>query len=166
MFSETRFVEYSHLTYDHFKRMYPILCEKLKRDENNGQTEKDDSDVENLQNLLVQLELVLDLLFMAEVSHLFTFCSKAFQRFGVVSFRSMSVYFKSKLRLNSARDSFNSLKVPDVIHLEKTKHHKAYVVWSTFEDGVKTIKESQSFENIRLLLQSERGRVTRIIWMR
>ena len=161
LFSDTRFVEYSHRTYDHFTRMRSILCEKLKRDENNGTTEKDNQDVENLQNLLVQLELVLDLLFMAEVSHLFTFCSKAFQRFDVVSFRSMNVYFKLKLQLSSARDSFNSLKVPDAIHLEKTEHHKAYVVWKTFENSVKTIKESQSFENIRLLLQSERGRVTR-----
>ena len=33
LFSETRFMEYSYRTYDHFIRMYHILIEKLKRDE-------------------------------------------------------------------------------------------------------------------------------------
>ena len=29
LFSETRFIEYAHRTYDHFIRMYMILYEKL-----------------------------------------------------------------------------------------------------------------------------------------
>ena len=37
LFSETRFVEHSHRTYDHFVRMYPVLFEKLKRDEEKNQ---------------------------------------------------------------------------------------------------------------------------------
>ena len=35
LFSDTRFVEHSHRTYDHFVRMYPVLFEKLKRDKEN-----------------------------------------------------------------------------------------------------------------------------------
>ena len=83
LFSETRFVEYAHQTYDHFVRMYTIVCEKLKRDEKNAATTKGATDVENLQKLLVQLE---HLLFMMDLSHLLTFCSKELQRFDVLPF--------------------------------------------------------------------------------
>ena len=32
LFSETRFIEYSHRTYDHFISMYPVLITKIQRD--------------------------------------------------------------------------------------------------------------------------------------
>ena len=35
LFSETRFIEHAHRTFDHFARMFRILYEKLKRDEEN-----------------------------------------------------------------------------------------------------------------------------------
>ena len=161
LFSETRFVEYAHRTYDHFVRMYTILCEKLKRDEAMTGTAKEATDVDNLQNLLVQLELVVDLLFMMDLSHLLTFCSKELQRFNVVPFYAMSVVDRLKCQLNNARDAFNSLKTPEFIHLHQTEHNKEYVVWQALDNGIKCITESQSFNNIHLLLRSDRGRVTR-----
>ena len=51
------------------------------------------------------------------------------------------------------------MKVPDTISLHE--HGKPYVVWQALEGGVKTIIESQTFRQKRLLLRSERGRVTR-----
>ena len=86
LFSETRFVEYSHRTYKHFVRMYPVLCEKLKRDEMMAVNAKEKTEADGIQNLLVQLELVVNLLFMMDLCHLFTFISKEFQRFDVLPF--------------------------------------------------------------------------------
>ena len=162
LFSETRFVEYAYRTYDHFVRMYAILSEKLNRDEQAALTEKEVADTtEKLQNMLVQIELVVDLLFMTDLSHLLTFTSKEFQRFDVFPFYAMTVYNNLKLQLNSARDSFNSFKVPQPINLHQTEHGKPYNVWQSFASGVKSITESQCFEKIGLLVRSERGRVTR-----
>ena len=107
LFSETRFVEYSHRTYDHFVRMYPVLCEKLKRDETMAVSSKEKAESDAIQNLLVQLELVVDLLFMMDLSHLLTFISKEFQRFDVLPFYAMKMYWELKHHLNVARDSFN-----------------------------------------------------------
>ena len=122
---------------------------------------KEETKTENLQNTLVQLELVIDLLFMTDLSHLLTYTSKEFQRFNVVPFYAMNVYTNLKLQLNAARDSFNSLKVPQSIQINQTEHNKPYIVWQSFESSVKSIKETQCFENVELLLRSERGRVTR-----
>lgn len=159
LFSETRFVEYSHRTYDHFVRMFPILCEKLKQDEKSATTSKEQSDADSIQNFLVQLELVIDLLFMTDLSHLLTFVSKEFQRFDVLPFHAMNMYWQLMRHLGAARDSFNSLKVPALVPLHESG--TKYVVWQALDSGVKGIIESQSFQHVRLLLRSERGRVTR-----
>ena len=60
-FSETRFVEHSYRTYDHFVRMFHLLYEKLKRDE--AARERSDKAI-HLQNTLVVVETGLDLIFM------------------------------------------------------------------------------------------------------
>ena len=161
LFSETRFVEYSHRTYSHFVRMYPILVEKLKRDDEKAETEKGEEKVEHLQNLLIQLELVVNLLFMTDLSHLLTFCSKEFQRFNVLPFYAMMQYFKLKENLISAKSSFNLLRLPEPIPLHKTDHNSSYTVWETFGNSLKMITDSQSFQNVKLLTRSDRGRVTR-----
>ena len=61
-----------------------------------AETVKEATEVEKLQNLLVQVELVVDLLFMMDLSHLMTFCSKELQRFDVVSFYAISVVDRLK----------------------------------------------------------------------
>lgn len=161
LFSETRFIEYAHRTYDHFLRMYRVLFEKLKRDEDNATKEKDEEESESIQNLLVQLELVVNLLFMADISHLITFCSKEFQRFDVLPFHAMNMYFELKQNLHLARNSFCSSTVPRPIHLHKTEHQNSYSVWQSFGNCVNLIIETQAFQNVRLLVRTERGRVTR-----
>ena len=147
--------------YDHFIRMYSILFEKLKRDEQNAEKEKEEEESENLQNFLVQLQLVADLLFMADLSHLLTITSKEFQRFDVLSFHAMNKYFKLKNYLHSARTSFVELNSPSVIHFKKSYFHQAYSVWKSFGEHINTIISTQTFENVKLLTRSERGRVTR-----
>ena len=66
--------------------MYPILVENLKRDDEKAESEKGEEKVEHLQNLLIQPELVVNLLFMTDLSHLLTLCSKEFQRCNVLPF--------------------------------------------------------------------------------
>ena len=149
LFSETRFVEYSHRTYSHFVWMYQILVEKLKRDNEKAETEKGEEKIEHLQNLLIQLELVVNLLFMTDLSHLLTFCSKEFQRFNVLPFYAMMQYFKLKENLISAKSSFNLLRLPEPIPLHKTDHNSSYTVWETFGNSLKMITDSQSFQNIK-----------------
>ena len=88
LFSETRFVEHSYRTYDHFVRMFHLLYEKLKCDE--AARERSDKAI-HLQNTLVVVETVLDLIFMRDLSHLLTYCSKELQRFDVLPFYQMDV---------------------------------------------------------------------------
>ena len=73
LFSETRFVEYCHRTYDHFLKMFHILYEKIKRDE----VEAPSSTLEAIETQLVQVVTLTDLLFMKEVSQILTICSKS-----------------------------------------------------------------------------------------
>ena len=115
---------------------------------------------ENLQNHLVQIEFVFDLLFIRDLSHLLTFCSKEFQRFDVMPFYSKAVYEKLKCQLESAQKAFNIRQIPHAICVQGNDQMKTYV-WKNFSNGVKSIIESHTFQNVRLLTRSERGRVTR-----
>ena len=79
LFSETRFYQYAHRTYNHFSNMFHILFEKLLCDISKD-TRKDERDSnENIRNLLVKAELVINLLFMQDFSYLVTLCSKELQ---------------------------------------------------------------------------------------
>ena len=99
LFSETRFYQYAHRTYNHFSNMFHILFEKLLCDASKD-TRKDERDAnENIQNLLVQAELVINLLFMQDFSYLVTLCSKELQRFDVLPHYAMNVCKKLKQQL-------------------------------------------------------------------
>ena len=161
LFSETRFIQYAHRTCDHFVRMFTILCEKLRRDELAADTNAELADTEKLQNMLVQVELVVDLLFMTDLSHLLTFASKEFQRFDVLPFYAMTVYKDVRNQLISARESFNLSQAPQPICLPKTDYSKPYTAWKNFAECVESIIDTQNFQNVRLLVPSEKGRVTR-----
>ena len=141
--------------------MYAVLAEKLKRDEQAAHTETELTDVENLQNMLVQVELVVDLLFMTDLSHLLMFCSKEFQRFNVLPFYAITVYKDLRRQLISARDSLNRSQAPQPVPLPETDYSKPYTVWNSFANYIRSVTESQCFQNIKLLLPSEIGRVTR-----
>ena len=106
LFSETRLLEYSHRTYDHFLKMFHILNKKIKCDE-----EKAPSDnLQALEKLLVQAVTVVDLLYMKEISQVMTFCSKSLQRFDVLPFEVMSDMNKLKKRLFDAKEAFSKKK--------------------------------------------------------
>ena len=76
LFSDRRFMEYSHGTYDHFFVMYHVLITKIRRD-----VESEDSTTELVQDreyseiLLAQTTFILNLVFMREASHLMTIFS-------------------------------------------------------------------------------------------
>ena len=157
-------MEYCHRTYDHFVRMFHLLNEKLKRDEHKAEVDecrKSTDSAINLQNLLVQVQKVIDSLFMCDLSHLLTYRSKEFQRFDVLPFYPMNVADKVLSYLIAAGDSFKEGKIPDPIHLHVDSKQKEYVVWETFNNSAREILEEQNFKNVNLISPSERGRVTR-----
>ena len=55
---------------------------------------KEQMEADSIQNLSVQLELVIDLLFMMDLSHLLASFSKEFQRFDVAPFYAMNMYWQ------------------------------------------------------------------------
>ena len=160
LFSETRFVEHSYRTYDHFVRMFHLLYEKLKRDE--AARERIDKAI-HLQNTLVVVETVLDLIFMRDLSHLLTYCSKEFQRFDVLPFYPMDVAEKFLSHITNSSESFYNGRIPEHIPLHTNAESKrpSYIVRQEFEVSVNEILETKSFKNVELLLPSEKGRVTR-----
>ena len=86
LFSDTRFMEYSHRTYGHFFVTY-ILITKIRRDmESEDSTTDLVQDREYSEILLAQTTFVLNLVFMREVSHLMTIFSKSSQKFDVLPF--------------------------------------------------------------------------------
>ena len=95
-------MEYSHRTYDHFIKMYPILCEKIKRDEVNSPS----ATLETLEIKLAQATTIIDLLFMKEISQIMTICSKSLQRFDVLPFEAMADIHAFKTNIHSAKESF------------------------------------------------------------
>ena len=134
VFSETRFIEYAHRTYDHFVIIHSILVENIKRDEKHAEKEQEPKEFENLQILLVQLHTVIDLLFMAGLSHLITICSKEFQRFDVLPFHVMKMYHKLKNHLHSARkwmskSLFRCILLLVPIQNSAWIHYRSQCVW-------------------------------------
>ena len=161
LFSETRFIEYAHRTYDHFFIMYPVLISKIQRD-----VESEDSptdlveDRESSEKLLAQVIFVLNLLFMRELSHLITIFSKSSQTFDVLPFRGMCQFEKLKISLSKARDELKSGKAPKSETLQ-SPHRKPFQLWQDFNDCTDILLKEQTFSSFKVLLPSERGRVTR-----
>ena len=69
-------MEYAHRTYDHFIRMFNILCEKIKRDEEKLDSSKDSAALESLEKMLIQAQTVIDLLFMSNLYNLLKIVSE------------------------------------------------------------------------------------------
>ena len=166
LFSETRFIEYSHRTYDHFVLMYPVLISKIQRDVDNDNDALDaglQQDREHSETLLAQVTFILNLLFMREASHLFTIFSKNSQAFDVLPFHSMNQFEKFKSSLSKAKDCLSGGKCPEVeiinFHTTKTSFH----LWEDLRKYVTEIIETQKFCGFNLLLPAERGRVTRSV---
>ena len=72
----------------------------------------------------------------------------------------MNVFNTLKCNLHQAKNSFSSGRIPDNVNVTNTQN-QTYNVWGTFKQCVTEIIESQTFHGIRLLVPSERGRVTR-----
>ena len=119
--------------------MFHILFEKIKRDALTV-TKKDEQDKnENIQNLLVQAELVINLLFMQDFSYLVAICSKELQRFDVLPHYAMDVYNKLKKQLQHGKESFQIGQTPSVFSIKKGNDTKEYNVWGNFKESIQKI---------------------------
>ena len=159
LFSDTRFIEYAHRTYDHFYLMYKVLTTKVRRD-----IEKDpggENDRGHTETQMAQLYFVLDLIFMREISHLMTMFSTSVQTFDVLPFHSMNQFEKLKENLSVAMEKFKLSQFPDTITLESRGNKKKYSLWSDFSKCIEMIRSDQSFYGFLLLLPNDRGRVLR-----
>ena len=143
LFSETRFIEYSHRTYDHFVLMYPVLISKIQRDVDNDNDALDaglQQDREHSETLLAQVTFILNLLFMREASHLFTIFSKNSQAFDVLPFHSMNQFEKFKSSLSKVKDWRQCPEVEIInFHTTKTSFH----LWEDLRKYVTEIIETQ-----------------------
>ena len=160
IFSETRFIEYAHRTYNHFIRMFHILFEKIKQDEASSDSNKETQNLEELEKLLVQAKTVCDLLFMNEVSQLMTFCSKSFQKFDTLPFETMHAYEHLTHHLIQAKESLSKLTAPKPIKII-FPNSQTYTVWELFGTSIRGICNTQTFHDVSLLVPGDRGRVTR-----
>ena len=167
LFSETRFIQYAHRTYDHFVLMYPVLITKVQRDIHNESTGTSlQQNREHCETLLAQVTFILNLLFMRETSHLLTIFSKDSQSFDVFPFNCMIQFDKIKLCLNAAKDRLKSGKFPEIETIKFHSTKKSYNLWEDFQSSVTKIQVSQTFHNFQLLLPVERGRVLRSVSVR
>ena len=159
--SETRFSEHQYKVYDHFYKMYPILVIKVKRDVESGEISNSIDSEDLLEKHLFQASLILNLAFMREISHLLTRCSKEFQRFDCLPYHNM-LHFEILIeRLDKANTSFKRSEVPSIEPLSEVKRMKSHRLWHDFETCVKNIRSDKKFQGSKLLLPSERGRITR-----
>ena len=124
---------------------------KIKRDEVNSPS----ATLETLEIKLAQATTIIDLLFMKEISQIMTICSKSLQRFDVLSFEAMADIHAFKTNIHSAKESFQSSKIPNVIEISD------YKLWDFFTSSIKDICENQTFQGVELLMAGDRGRVTR-----
>ena len=121
--------------------MFHLSYEKLKRDE--AAREQSDKAI-HLQNTLVVVETVLDLIFMRDLSHLLTYCSKEFQRFDGLPFYPMDVAEKFLSHIINSSESFYNGRIPEHIPLHTNAESKrpSYIVWQEFEVSVNEILET------------------------
>ena len=91
----------------------------------------------------MQVETVFYLLFMWDLSHLLTPCSKEFQRFDALPFHPMNVANKVLDGLIASGDLFIGGKIPDAIPLHEDSNKKTYEVWGKFKCSVNEILETQ-----------------------
>ena len=138
LFSETRFMEYSHRTYDHFIQMFPVIYTKIKQDEEKAPS----IDLETLERQLVQATVVIDLLFMSEISKAMAVSSKALQKFDVLPFEAMYIINKLKSNLQDAHSAFEKNECPNILKID------AYKLWDFFATSSKTIRETQHFKDV------------------
>ena len=144
-------MEYSHRTYDHFIQMFPVIYTKIKQDEEKAPS----IDLETLERQLVQATVVIDLLFMSEISKAMAVSSKALQKFDVLPFEAMYIINKLKSNLQDAHSAFEKNACPNVVNID------GYKLWDFFTTSSKTIRETQHFKDVPLLVPADRGRVTR-----
>ena len=164
LFSDTRFIEYSHRTYDHFMLMYPVLITKIRRDIANNVLDTElQQDREHSETQLAQTAFIMDLIFMREASHLYTIFSKNAQAFDVLPFHSMNQFDKFKSTFSKARDSLKSGKCPEIETIKFHTSKKSFHLWKDLRTFVAEIVEHNKFCGYELLLPGERGRVTRSV---
>ena len=70
----------------------------------------------------------------------------------------MSIEIENLLK---AREQLKLGNVPQVERLEPTGKHQSFQLWTDFETGTEKLLSDQTFHGFKLLLPSERGRVTR-----
>ena len=99
---------------------------------------------------------------MQDFSYLVAICSKELQRFDVLPHYAMDVYNKLKKQLQHGKESFQIGQTPSVFSIKKGNDTKEYNVWKNFKESISKILDDQTYKDIRLLLPSERGRVTSV----
>ena len=101
--------------------MFPLIFEKLKRDEEKAHTHAKIQTLANTEQDLVQVGTVMDLLFMHEISNLMIICSKVFQCFDVLPYHVLTAYEDLITHLTEAKSSIANSEAPTVkkstIHL-------------------------------------------------
>ena len=70
----------------------------------------------------------------------------------------MSIEIENLLK---AREQLKLGNVPQVEMLEPTGKHQSFQLWSDFKTGTEKLLSDQTFHGFKLLLPSERGRVSR-----
>ena len=98
---------------------------------------------------------------MKDFSYLVMLCSKELQRFDVLPHYAMNVCKKLKQQLQHGMESFQKGETPSAISIEKGNAVKQYTIWGDFKQNIIKITDDQTYKNVRLLVPSERGRVTR-----
>ena len=113
------------------------------------------------EKMLAQTTLILGLLFMREISHVTTRFSKNSQKFDILPFYVTNKYGKLIENWLKARELLKLGNVPQVERLELTGKHQSFQLWSDFKTGTEKLLSDQTFHGFKLLLTSERRRVTR-----
>ena len=164
LFSETRFIEYSHRTYDHFISMYPVLITKIQRNMKDEHLTTDLlQDREHSETLLAQMIFILNLIFMREVSHLYAIFSKNSQAFDVLPFNCMTQFTKLKGSLSKASESFKRGESPIIETIHFRRDNKPFNLWEDFGNHTSLLISEQKFCGFDVLLPAEKGRVTRSV---
>ena len=142
--------------------MYPVLITKIRRDVQSGDiTEELLLDREFTEKRLAQATIILELAFMREISHLLTRFSKSSQKFDVLPFHGMMYYEKVILMLLAAKERIQKGETPVIETINPVGRHKKFQLWFDFSSCAKNAVEMQTFHDFKLLLPSERGRVSR-----
>jgi hypothetical protein len=150
LFCETRFMQYSHLTYKGFRAMWLVINRTLEILSAADDPKAVDAQ-KGIKLFLQTPKFILRLTFMEEISNILTILSKHYQKDDVLPFTPKQVTEKITQQLKDALATLKNMKPPNLSEELET----GWIPWKRFSEAVKEISQTVTYQGSFLRVDGE-----------